>query len=71
MKKTTSPDPDFRTSSYSPFSKSGDPTCVGVAITGAEVLVTNTKDPNRVLRFSRDEWDAFIKGVKNGEFNLR
>ena len=31
----------------------------------------DTKDPERrtALTFTRDEWDAFVKGVKNGEFD--
>ena len=31
----------------------------------------DTKDPERraALTFTREEWDAFVKGVKNGEFD--
>ena len=33
------------------------------------VTVRDTKDPERrtSLTFTRDEWEAFVKGVKNGE----
>ena len=35
------------------------------------VTVRDTKDPERrtSLTFTRDEWEAFVKGVKNGEFD--
>lgn len=44
--------------------------CVGVSISDRDVLVTNVSKNAPILNFTRDEWDAFIKGVKNGEFNL-
>jgi hypothetical protein len=41
--------------------------CVEVA--GCQVR--DSKDPDGpVLSFTEKEWDAFIKGVKNNEFNL-
>lgn len=44
-------------------------TCVEVAATadGGAVL-RNSKDPGAVLRFDRDEWSAFCRGVAAGEF---
>lgn len=60
----------FKKSSFSPFAKADDPRCVGVSISDTEILVTNTKDRSTILTFSRAEWNAFIKGVKNGEFDL-
>ena len=37
---------------------------------GTRVLVRDSKDPDGpVLEFSRDEWDAFLAGVRNGEFD--
>jgi len=37
---------------------------------GAEVLVRDSKDPDGpVLEFTAGEWDAFIAGAKNGEFD--
>ena len=46
--------------------------CVEVGqLSGGSVTVRDTKDPERraALTFTRDEWDAFVKGVKNGEFD--
>lgn len=60
-------DNDWTRSSYCDSSQ-----CVEVA--GAEfgeILVRDSKDrEGPVLRFTPDEWVAFIDGVKNGEFNL-
>ena len=45
-------------------------TCVSIKI-GDKVQVRNTEDPSKkTLDFSRDEWAAFIKGVKLGEFDV-
>jgi hypothetical protein len=34
------------------------------------VLIRDTKDPSAVpQRFSKDEWLAFVQGVKAGEFD--
>jgi hypothetical protein len=57
----------FRKSSFSDTGKS----CVGVHIAEGEILVINTNKPNvPMLRFTFAEWDAFIKGVKNNEFDI-
>ena len=47
--------------------------CVAVAISPKqEVAIRNSSDPHKTtLVFTRDEWSAFIKGVKGGEFDLR
>ncbi len=48
------------------------PKCVSVAITAAGVAVRDTKDPEKqTLFFTTDEWDAFIKGAKDGQFDPR
>jgi len=59
---------DYRISS---FCSLGDCVEVGRA-PGGSVTVRDTKDPERrmALTFSHDEWDAFVKGVKNGEFDV-
>lgn len=51
--------------------------CVQVAERGnqmlvdGKVLVRDSKDPaGPVLGFTKDEWQAFIAGVKSGEFDL-
>ena len=45
--------------------------CVMVAIKKEGVAIRDTKDPKKSpLYFTRDEFDAFVEGVKAGEFNL-
>ena len=46
--------------------------CVAVAISPEhEVAVRNSSDSKKAtIVFNKDEWNAFIKGVKNGEFDL-
>jgi hypothetical protein len=45
--------------------------CVEVAsLSGGTVGVRDSKDAaGAVLRFTPEEWDAFIGGVRNGEFD--
>lgn len=44
--------------------------CVDVARDGEWVVLRDTKDPGGpVLRFNRVEWDAFLAGVRAGEFD--
>jgi hypothetical protein len=43
--------------------------CVGVAYKNNNVLVINTNTKDLVLRFTREEWSAFIEGVKADEFD--
>jgi hypothetical protein len=45
--------------------------CVEVAsLPGAEIGVRDSKDTEgAVLRFTPDEWHAFVGGVRNGEFD--
>lgn len=39
--------------------------------TGADVLVRDSKDrTGPVLAFTRDEWRAFLGGVRDGEFDI-
>lgn len=45
--------------------------CVAVKIDPDKVGVRDSKDPNdTTLEFSHEEWNAFITGVKSGEFDL-
>jgi hypothetical protein len=54
-----------------------DCNCVEVSAPGGEggdglVLVRDTKDRSKPAHeFTREEWVAFIKGVKAGEFDLK
>jgi hypothetical protein len=44
--------------------------CVGIAWNGDEVVVVDTKRPDGAgLRFTSEEWRAFVAGVKAGEFD--
>ena len=54
----------FRVSSYS-----GGGACVEVRRAVGDVTVRDSKDPTRELIFTVDEWAAFVRGVKAGEFD--
>ncbi len=54
----------FRSSSFCSMGS-----CVEVALTDdGGVAVRDAKNPDTVLRFSREEWTAFRRGVVAGEF---
>ena len=58
---------EFRKSSFSMSNG-----CVEVAIQDDGVAVRDSKHRNgAVLEFSRSEWEAFLRGVGEGEFDLR
>ena len=45
--------------------------CVAVKIGEGKVQIRDTKDLNDMtLTFTNDEWNAFISGIKQGEFDL-
>jgi hypothetical protein len=49
----------------------GQGNCVEVANTSSAIGVRDSKDPSGpVLVFSRSEWQAFVDGIKTGEFDL-
>jgi Domain of unknown function (DUF397) len=54
----------------SSFSQSGE--CVQAAfLPGGGVALRHSGDPEgSVLIYTRREWDAFLKGAKDGEFDL-
>ena len=56
---------EFRKSSFS-----GKYSCVGVAWKDNIVYVQNTKQKEPIVKFTFDEWQAFISGVKAGEFDI-
>jgi hypothetical protein len=44
--------------------------CVELARAGGMIAIRDSKDPaGPVLRYTRDEWHAFLDGAKNGEFD--
>ena len=62
-------DSDFRKSSFSNHPVYTH--CVEVAMHGTEVAVRDSKDSAKTtLRFTRDEWRAFINGVKDEQFEI-
>jgi uncharacterized protein DUF397 len=45
--------------------------CVEATSLGGEILVRDSKDPDGpVLRFDRAEWDAFLRGIHEGQFRF-
>jgi Domain of unknown function (DUF397) len=55
----------WRKSSRSQFNS-----CVEVCFAGDSVPLRNSRDPDGpVLVFTAPEWDAFVAGVKLGEFD--
>lgn len=60
-------DKDFRKSSYS----NGGTDCVEIAQKDNTIAVRNSKDVNKnTVFFTRSEWEAFVSGVKNNEFDV-
>jgi len=61
-------DADFKKSSHCVNPPGG---CVEVAIKQTSVAVRDAKNPAQMSVFTRAEWEAFVKGVKAGEFDVR
>ncbi len=60
----------WRKSSHS--NGNGGNNCVEVATLGTTIAVRDSKDPNGpALLFTPDEWNAFLCGAKDGEFDIR
>ena len=63
-------DEDFKKSSFSSMSRPGPGRCVAVAQKDGVIAVRDTKDASKTtLCFTKEEWEAFIAGVKQGEFD--
>lgn len=45
--------------------------CVALRYEPEGVILAHTGAPQNILMFTYDEWDAFVKGVKAGEFDER
>lgn len=58
---------EFRKSSIS----GKDHNCVGVSISSSCVVVTSFNNPGTMIEFTHKEWEAFIGGVKLGEFEVK
>jgi hypothetical protein len=64
---------DIAAAAWRKSSRSGPWTdnCVEVAFVGDSILVRDSKNPaGAVLVFTPSEWDAFVNGAKDGEFDL-
>jgi len=64
---------DLSSAVWRKSSRSGPYTdnCVEVAFVGGAIAVRDSKDPSGgVLVFTPGEWDAFVDGAKDGEFDL-
>ena len=49
---------------------SGTGNCVEVSFAGESVLMRHSRSPHGpVLSFSHPEWEAFLTGVRDGEFD--
>jgi hypothetical protein len=63
--------PDFSSAAWHKSVRSGDAGCVEVATVERVVGVRDSKDrQGPVLVFRFDEWDTFLAGVRDGEFDL-
>lgn len=52
-------------------STSGSDNRVEVAFVGGAIAVRDSKNPQKgTLIFTPEEWDAFVAGAKDGEFDL-
>lgn len=57
------------TARISSFCSGGD--CVAIGWDGPDLIaVRDTKNLDPGLRFTTEEWEAFLLGVKNNEFDL-
>ncbi|MGX6604305.1 DUF397 domain-containing protein [Micromonosporaceae bacterium Da 78-11] len=49
----------------------GSGSCVEVAQVGDQFLVRDSKNPEtRPMAFTREEWAAFVAGVREGDFDF-
>jgi hypothetical protein len=60
---------DLARATWRKSSRSGANGCVEVALDSTGIAVRDSKDRNGpVLQFNAQEWEAFLAGVRNGEF---
>jgi len=60
---------NYRKSTFSPCDRGGG-RCVEVAIEKNKIFVRNSRNKSIVTEFTHEEWDAFIRGVKQHEFDI-
>lgn len=69
MEKTIFNDNEFSKATFSQYSWNQ---CVQVAIRKDIIGVRDSKDSDKTtLTFTPQEWEAFISGVKAGEFDIK
>jgi Domain of unknown function (DUF397) len=62
---------DLSRAAWRKSTRSGTNGCVEVALVDNKVAVRDSKDQaGPVLVFSAHEWEAFVGGVRGGEFEL-
>jgi uncharacterized protein DUF397 len=63
---------DLSRAAWRKSTRSGNNGCVEVAFVDDQVAVRDSKDRGGpVLVFTAHEWEAFVGGVRTGEFELR
>jgi hypothetical protein len=63
---------DLSRAAWHKSTRSGNNGCVEVAFVEDQVAVRDSKDRSGpVLVFTTPEWEAFVGGVRTGEFELR
>jgi hypothetical protein len=63
---------DLSCATWRKSTRSGNNGCVEVAFVEDRVAVRDSKDrTGPVLVFTAHEWEAFVGGVRTGEFELR
>lgn len=71
LRKIRFNDSDFKKSSHTPAYPFTPYNCVMVAKKDGAIAVRDSKDASKAtLVFNEAEWNAFMKGVKAGEFDL-
>ncbi|MGC9667168.1 DUF397 domain-containing protein [Planosporangium sp. 12N6] len=65
-------DPNSQTGAWRRSSFCGSGACIEVARVDEAYLLRDSKDPEGpVLTFTEAEWEAFVAGVRAGEFTFR
>ena len=62
--------PTLGTITWKVAKKCNDGGCIRVASQSDQILIGDTKNPSGpVLSYTRDEWNAFVEGVRHGDFD--
>ena len=61
---------DLAAAAWRKSSRSGSNGCVEIAFLDGQIAVRDSKDRSGpVLQFTHREWEAFLAGVRHGEFD--